>query len=66
MLVTKRGQMIIMHIILLQSETRPSEQVSKSRNEAQVLPIMIFLSSYKNNSARVGGFLTMTCLLHSV
>ena len=41
MLVTKRGQMIIVHIILLQSETRRSEPRSKSRIVTGVLPIII-------------------------
>lgn len=50
MLVTKRGQMIIMHIILLQSETRRSEPRSKSRIVIGVLPIIIAGARAKTNS----------------
>jgi hypothetical protein len=66
MLATKRGQMIIVHIILLQSQTQRSVQRSKSRIAAYVLPIMIGLARIKNNSRPTARFLTMTIGLQSV
>jgi hypothetical protein len=50
MLITKRGQMIIMHIILLQSKTRRSEPRSKSRFVIGVLPIIIVRARAKTIS----------------
>ena len=61
MLVAKRGQMIIMHILLLQSETRLSEPRSKSRIFARVLRTFIGPARLKTRFGSNAVFLTMTC-----
>ncbi|GEM_PF-2554845 len=55
-LVAKRGQMIIMHILLLQSEPR-----SKSRIFARVLRTFIGPARLKTRFGSNAVFLTMTC-----
>ena len=65
MFAAKCGQMIIIHIILLQCETRWPNSQSKSRNAPRVLSIILRLADARNMLARSCPLLTMTCLRDS-